>query len=177
MKLSQTLNYATIAFCTLLLSCYHANQKGNTAVDQATAVSGTQLQANKALVLKLYDALNDSNFTLAKTFVDPSFTHHYVKDSGFGHTTWAGFEKGYRMSLKAFPDWKLSPGTIVAEGEYVSVLLSGKGTQQGEFAGIPATNIKAGAPIMLLHQIRDGKITADWEIMNTASFLEQIKKQ
>ena len=80
------------------------------------------------------------------------------------------------MSQKAFPDWKLKPVNVVAEGEYVSVLLTGKGTQLGEFAGIPATNVKAIAPIMLLHQIKGGKIIADWEIMNSSAFLKQLKK-
>jgi len=136
-----------------------------------------QLQNNKALVLKLYQALNDTNWTVAKTLIDQDFKHHFVKDTGFGVTSWSGFEKGYRMSQKAFPDWKLTAINVVAEGDYVSVLLNGNGTHRGEFAGIPATNTKAGAPIMLLHQIKDGKIIADWEIMNASSFLEQLRKQ
>jgi len=179
MKIRYGLSSFAIAFCLLMVSCNNVGQKKTAAAGTLAQDSGiqVQLQHNKALVLKLYQALNDTDWTVAETLVDQDFKHHYVKDTGFGSTSWTGFEKGYRMSQKAFPDWRLTPINVVAEGEYVSVLLSGQGTHRGEFAGIPSTNKKAGAPIMLLHQIKNGKIIADWEIMNTSSFLEQLKKQ
>jgi len=144
----------------------------------ATAKSNElkKLEENKALVRKLYQALNDTNWKLARSLVSNDFKHHYVKDTGFGVLPWVGFEKGYRMSLTAFPDWKLSVKNMVAEGDYVSVLLTGSGTHLADFANIPATNKRAGAPIMLLHQIDNGKVVADWEIMNTGSFMDQLKK-
>ena len=170
--------FFVFASCMLFTACKNANSKqNNDANSLSTDTTNQQLQNNKALVLKLYQALNDTNWALAKTLVDENFEHHFVKDTGFGVTSWNGFEKGYRMSLKAFPDWKLTPINVVAEGDYVSVLLSGQGTHRDEFAGIPATNRKAGAPIMLLHQIKEGKIIEDWEVMNAGSFLEQLKRQ
>lgn len=178
MKISYRIRSAAIAVCIFMLSCNNVSSKRTTNADTLSRNSGIQLelQNNKALVLKLYQALNDTNWTVAKTLIDQDFKHHFVKDTGFGVTSWDGFEKGYRMSQKAFPDWKLTAINVVAEGEYVSVLLSGQGTHRGDFAGVPATNRKTGAPIMLLHKIKDGKIVADWEIMSTSSFLEQLKK-
>ncbi|RYY38602.1 MAG: hypothetical protein EOO08_13860 [Chitinophagaceae bacterium] len=155
-------------------SCHNVNPR-RTAASNASAAAQT-VEQNKAIVLQLYAALNDTNWVVARGLVDSGFQHHYVKDTGFGVTSWSGFERGYRASQQAFPDWKLRPVTVVAEGEYVSVLLVGQGTQRGDFAGIAATNRKAGAPIMLLHQLRNGKIIADWEVMNVASFVEQLKK-
>lgn len=173
------LEYYAIVFSILILSCGSVKSKNTTNVETLFLNSDVQLQLqnNKALVLKLYQALNDTNWAVAKTLVDQDFKHYFVKDTGFGVTSWSGFEKGYRMSQKAFPDWKLTVINIVAEGEYVSVLLTGQGTHLNDYTGIPATNIKAGAPIMLLHQLKDGKIIADWEIMNTSSFLGQLKRQ
>ncbi|KAA9327516.1 ester cyclase [Hymenobacter busanensis] len=86
---------------------------------------------NKQLVLKLYQALNDTNWALARTLIDKDFKHHFVKGTGFADVPWSGFEQGYRMSQQAFPDWKLTPIQVVAEGEYVSTLLSGQGTHLG----------------------------------------------
>ena len=65
---------------------------------------------------------------------------------------------------------------FVAEGAYISVLSKGDGTHRGDFVDVPATNMNTNAPIMLLHQVKDGKIIADWEIMNAGAFLEQLKK-
>lgn len=178
MKFNYGLESLAIVFSILMLSCgcVNSNKTNNKVALSQNSDVQAQLQNNKALVMKLYQALNDTNWAVAKTLVDQDFKHHFVKDTGFGVTSWSGFEKGYRMSQKAFPDWKLTVMNIVAEGEYISVLLKGEGTHLGDFAGVPATNKKAGAPIMLLHQVKDGKIIADWEIMNAGAFIEQLKK-
>ena len=167
-----------IAFCTLILSCGNVSPEKTSGTNalQDTSMQ-RQLQENKKLVLALYQSLNDTNWSAAKMLVDKDFKHHFVKDTGFGVTSWNGFEEGYRMSQKAFPDWKLAPVNVVAEGDYVTVLVMGNGTHQGEFAGLPATNKKVAAPIMVLHQIKNGKIVADWEIMNPNAFLGQLKKE
>jgi predicted ester cyclase len=161
----------------LTLSCY--NPGPNKVAKQS--VPGTVdkeklLRENKALVIKFYEALNDTNWSLAKTLIDKDYKHYFVKDTGFVFTSWNGFEQGYKKSHTAFPDWKLTPFKIIAEGDYVSVLLRAEGTHLGNFAGIPATKVKARAPIMLLHEIKEGKLIADWEIMNTALFLKQLKE-
>lgn len=179
MKIKYARPFFAIVSCILMVSCNNTNPKRTNNTDtlsQDSEIPKTP-QKNKALVLNLYQALNDTNWTVAKSCIHQDFKHHFVKDSAFGETTWAGFEKGYRMSHTAFPDWKLTVINVVAEGDYVAVLLNGQGTHQREFAGLPATYRKAGAPIMLLHKIKDGKIIEDWEIMNTSSFVEQLKKQ
>lgn len=145
--------------------------------DHERTVTKSAIEENKALILNFYKALNEFDFLLAQTMTAPGYKHYYVKDSGFGFLPWKGFEQGFKYSLKAFPDWKLTPITMVAEGEYVFVLLKGEGTHLGSFAGIEATNVKAGTPIMLLHQVREHKLIADWEMVNTNSFLEQLKKR
>ena len=177
MEITLFRKFFAIGICFVIFSCSHSQKTVNDYQSSESKSMERQLEANKTLVLKLYSALNDTNWTDAKKLIDPNFKHHYVKDSAFGVTNWNGFEKGFRMSQKAFPDWKLTPSQVVAQGEYVSVLLFGQGTHRGEFAGIPPTNRKVGAPIMLLHQIKEGKIVADWEIMNTSSFLEQLRKE
>jgi predicted ester cyclase len=171
-------SYIMAVFCWLsILACNnYASKKTVTDVSQ-NWVSNKQLEGNKAVVLLLYQALNDTNWAMAKTLVNKDYKHYFVKDTGFASIPWSGFEKGYRMSQNAFPDWKLTPLAMIAEGDYVSVLLKGEGTHLGSFAGIPATKLKASAPIMLLHQVKDGKIIADWEVMNSSAFLDQLKKQ
>ena len=171
-------SFFIIAICMLLAACKTTSRSVSPHAGVAAAsFNQQQLENNKSVVLKLYQALNDANFPLAQSLVATDFKHHYVKDTGFAAMSWAGFLKGYSMSQKAFPDWKLQTITMIAEGDFVSVLLSGTGTHLAEFAGIPATNVRASAPIMLLHQLKNGKIVADWEIMNSAAFLEQLRKQ
>ncbi|RZJ34898.1 MAG: hypothetical protein EOO51_07945 [Flavobacterium sp.] len=130
---------------------------------------------NKAVVLKLYQAINDKNWTAARSFVGDNYKHYYVKGPGFESTSWSGFEQGYKSSEKAFPDWQLSPVKVIAEGDFVSVLLTGAGTHTGDFAGIAATNKKVAMQMMIIHEVRNGKIIADWEMSNPQSFINQLK--
>ena len=153
-----------------------SNKMATNEPGKKTADNTGRIDENKALVLKFYQALSDTDWRLAYTLINKAYEHHYVADTGFASVGWKDFEKGYRASLKAFPDWKLTPLKVVADGEYVSVLLVGKGTHLGDFAGITATKIKASAPIMILHQVKDGKLIADWEIMNTGLFIKQLMK-
>jgi len=174
---SRCIVVATIFSSFLTLSCY--NPGPNTVVKQSvpgTVGKDKLLEENKALVRKFYEALSDTNWSLAKTLVHKDYKHYFVKDTGFASISWNGFEQGYKASHNAFPYWKLTPFKIIAEGDFVSVLLNAEGTHLGNFAGIAATNVKARAPIMLLHEIKEGKLVADWEIMNTALFLKQLKK-
>ena len=169
-----------VTFCCLLIfSCNNTNSRKDKKVNENAYMNLDNqklIESNKALVHKLYKSMNESNWAVAKTLVDKDYRHYYLKDTAFASIPWSGFEEGNRMSRKGFPDWSLTPIKVIAEGEYVSVLLQGHGTHRGEFAGIPATNIKASAPIMVIHQIRNGKIIADWEMSNTDLFLKQLKK-
>ena len=155
-----------------LVSCYSARTPETEISDKEKI-----LHENKMVVKKLYTAINESNWNVAKTLVDKDFKHYYVKDTAFAAMDWNGFERGNQMARKAFPDWQLNVLIIVAEGEYVSVLLKGQGTHLGAFAGIQPTNINASAPIMMLHQIKNGKIIADWEVANMDLFLKQLEKK
>jgi predicted ester cyclase len=158
--------------CCVLFAC---NDRGDEKTNVKVSLAVTSIEANKALVLKFYQALNDTNWALAGSMVDPAYKHYYVSDTGFASLPWSGFEQGYRSSLKAFPDWKLAPVKLVAEGDQVSVLLKAAGTHLGSFAGISPTRRKASAPVMLLHQLRNGKLIADWEVMNPGAFMSQLK--
>jgi predicted ester cyclase len=101
--------------------------------------------------------------------------HHYVVTStGFRALSWDQFRKGNQAAHKASPDWKISPLQIVVEGDRAAVLLIGRGTHVGSFAGEKPTGRSIALPITIFHQVRDGRLVADWEIADAAPLLETL---
>ena len=125
------------------------------------------LEANKALVRRFYAALSAGDYAAADSLVAPGYRHYVVGDTGFRAIDWAAFKAGNAGARQAFPDWTLTPELLVAEGEYVVALVAGRGTHRGDFVGIPATGRTTRLPIALVHQLRDGRLVADWEVANT----------
>lgn len=161
-------------FSIIISSCSNHPSQGHPANKPITT---NQLELhNKEIITSFYQALNDANWEKLRSLVSDSYRHYYAKDTGFNSIPWQSAEKGFKGVKNAFADWRLTPTKMIAEGEYVSVLLTGGGTHTGSFAGIAATNKLVKAPAMTIHQIKDGKIIADWELLDTGAFLEQLKR-
>jgi steroid delta-isomerase-like uncharacterized protein len=62
----------------------------------------------------------------------------------------------------------------VAEGELVVSRIVGRGTHEGEFLGMPATNREVETDGFVVHRIRDGKIVEYWSVVDVARVLQQV---
>lgn len=145
------------------------------ATGAPTGAHPASVEANKALVRRFYAALSAGDYAAADSLVAPGYRHHVVSDTGFRAIDWAAFKAGNAGARQAFPDWTLTPDLLVAEGEYVVALVTGRGTHRGSFAGIPATGRTTQLPLALVHQIRGGRLVADWEVVNAEPALRALR--
>lgn len=85
-----------------------------------------------------------------------------------------GFRQFVNVVRTAFPDLQFTIEDIVAEGDKVCVRYVGRGTQQGEFAGLPA----AGKPVQFagidLFRIAGGQFAEEWLMYDQLSLLQQL---
>ncbi len=75
---------------------------------------------------------------------------------------------------KAFPDYSIFVEDITAEGEFVFMHGTMKGTHLGEFHGIPATFRKVEFPIIVKYQVEGNKILNAWPMSDQMEFMEQL---
>ena len=134
-----------------------------------------ELEANKAVVRRFYAALNAGDYGEADALVAADYRHYVVSDTGFRSIGWTAFKAGNQGARGAFPDWTLGADLLVAEGEYVAALVIGRGTHRGEFAGVPATGRTVRVPITVIHQVRGGRLVADWEVANTEPSMRALR--
>ena len=130
--------------------------------------------SNRALVLAFHEAVGRGDYAQAETMLAPGYRHYAVSAEGFKPLTWDAFKRGNSAVRQAFPDWKNTPVRVVAEGDFVSLTLMGVGTHKAALAGEAVTGRVVTLPIAITHEVRDGKLVADWEVANTEPLMRAL---
>jgi predicted ester cyclase len=78
------------------------------------------------------------------------------------------------MMRAAFRDFAMTIEDMVAEGDKVFIRATMKGTQQGEFMGIPASGKQMAVPCADLVRISGGRILEHWGITDTGAMMRQL---
>src|ERR1700682_1196791 len=63
---------------------------------------------------------------------------------------------------------------LIAEGDKAAVLWTARGTQVGEFLGLPPTGTSSTLPGIDIHQLRDGRMAEHWDVVDMYGFLTQL---
>lgn len=81
------------------------------------------------------------------------------------------FMKGWHQ---AFPDLVVTVEQVIAEGDLVSVLWVGRGTNTGTGNGLPATGKSIQVRGITNWRIVDGKIREEWSAFDQLSLMTQL---
>jgi steroid delta-isomerase-like uncharacterized protein len=76
--------------------------------------------------------------------------------------------------LSAFAPCTFKIEDIVAEGDRVAVRWRSRGTQSGEFMGIPPTNRSYEIAGIDFHRLADGRMAEHWHVVDQLSQLQQL---
>ena len=79
--------------------------------------------------------------------------------------------RGYRA---AFPDLKLTVDIAIAEGEFVTVRWTARGTHKGDLFGIAPTGKQATVTGITIDRHAGGKIAESWTNWDTLGLLQQL---
>ncbi len=139
-------------------------------------MKGTNLmstEANKALLHRFFEEIfNQGNLSMADKIV----AEDYLNNSP------APGEQPGRAGLKdfaahlhaAFPDVHFHAEDQVGEGDRVVTRLTITGTQQGEFAGIPATGKAVSFEAINIHRVADGQVQEGWLSWDALGMMQQL---
>jgi steroid delta-isomerase-like uncharacterized protein len=78
------------------------------------------------------------------------------------------------MFRGAFPDLHFTIEEMVAEGDIVATRVTGHGTNDGPFMGMPATGREATWSSLGFFRVRDGKIVEHWGVPDLLGLLTQL---
>lgn len=131
-------------------------------------------QIDKENVRRLHERIfNKRDLKAVDELVAPNFVDHDALQ-GFDPGP-DGLRQMVRWLTSAFPDYQMTVDDVIADGDKVVLLISGSGTQQGEFMGIPATH-KHFDNYRQVHILRfqNGRATEHWAVRDEAGLMRQL---
>jgi predicted ester cyclase len=128
-------------------------------------------ERNKAIVHRVFtEILSQGKFEVAAEIYAKDFVNHgTAKDLGFDESQ--AEDHGWRA---AFPDLELNVEREIAEGDFVTVLWTGVGTNTGSGNGLNATGKKADGRGISIFRVVDGRIKEEWTETSQLLILRQL---
>jgi steroid delta-isomerase-like uncharacterized protein len=140
-----------------------------------TTVKGAQAMAveeNKAVIRRYYeDVLNAGDIDALEELAVAQYDE---RDPLPGQATGReGLRQRVEMLRSAFrPHFTIED--IIAEQDKVVVRWTNRGTQVGEFMGMPATGKSFTIAGIDIHRLRDGKMAEHWHVVDQLAQLQQL---
>ena len=127
---------------------------------------------NKAIARRFYDAVNDGKLEIIDEVIDGNLIEH----EGFPGLPPGreGVRQFFQMVRTAFPDFSMTIEDMVAEGDKVFIRATMKGTQRGEFVGIPVSGKQMAVPFADILRFSGGRAVEHWGITDTGAMMRQL---
>ena len=154
---------AAIALLTASIWCLGASVA---RADLATA------ERNKAVARRVFDEIfNEKRADVAAQIYAPDFVNHGLhRDASLAEDQAAA-----QGEVKAFPDLRMTVERIVAEGDYVTVLWTFRGTHTAwGYGGLPPTGARIEMRGITIWRVIDGKLHDEWTSFNATSAYMQV---
>jgi len=129
---------------------------------------------HRALFSRWFEELwNKKNYSITHELVADEFTAHGAggQDIKQGPDGVAGMVKVWHQ---AFPDGRMTMDDIITEGEMSVIRMTFRGTQTGEFYGIPASNKKVEVTSIGIDRVVGGRIHEGWGELNMLGMMQQM---
>ncbi len=126
-------------------------------------------QVNKAVARRVYEeGLSQGRFEVP-------YTKNFVGRGGgtatFTHDDGMREARGWRV---AFPDLNVKVDLMIAEGDYVTVRWTARGTNTGAAMGIPATGKSVQTSGTAIFRFEDGAIAEEWVAADAIGLRRQL---
>lgn len=129
-------------------------------------------EENKALLRRFIEIWNTGDLAMADEFVSAGLMDHSLPPglpAGL-----AGFKLLVGGFRAAFPDLRITIDDLMAQGDKAAARVTFRGTQQGEFQGIPATGKSFTMGAIGILRFKAGEIVEHWATLDLLGLLTQL---
>ena len=127
---------------------------------------------NEAIVRSFYEPFNTGDTSIYDTILAEDWVDHPLSPGQQpGRAGFPPVIEGFRM---VFPDLTITNEDVIVAGDKVTVRSTGRGTQQGEFLGIPPAGKQVEFMTIDIHRIENGLIVETWHIEDYLTLLSQL---
>lgn len=132
--------------------------------------------SNKAMFVRLHDAMNSGDMELISKTIDEVFEPD-VRISTPLPIDARGAEalkQVWTTLLRAYPDLHVAIEDLIAEGDKVVSRQVVTGTHQGEYMGRPATGRSVTYNEIFIFRFVDGRIAETWGVVDVLAQMRQL---
>jgi steroid delta-isomerase-like uncharacterized protein len=131
------------------------------------------VEENKAIYRRFVDEIiNQGNFALVDQLFAANYVDHNAPPGAPGGLE--GVKAVFALFRTGFPDVHFTIDRMVGEGDKVATWVTGHGTNNGSFMGIPPSGKEATWASTGIFRVVNGKIVEHWGTPDLASLLQQI---
>ena len=129
-------------------------------------------EQNKRTVLESIRGIDAQNFDSLRDLWAEDFSCHSLDmPEPFGREETIKYIQAFYSAL---PDNTHDIHNIIAEGDFVAVMLTNSATHQEDFGGIPATGNRVSFAGMHLVKVLDGVVVEWWVLDDNLGFMQQL---
>lgn len=131
-------------------------------------------EKNTAAMRRFYDeVMGKGNLKAIDELVADNFVDHYVPDPKMPGNK-AGLNQTMSMFRTAFPDLQITVEDLIAKGDKVWAYTTMRGTNKGEFMGMPATGKKVEVKGFDIVRFVNGKAVEHWGLNDDLGMMQQL---
>jgi len=127
-------------------------------------------EENKAVILRLYDLINQKQLDAYYELYAPDFIDH----ASTGDRSLEQMKQFEAMATAAFPDAKFTVDNMVAEGDKVAFQVHCRMTHKGTFRGVAPTGKKIEVINTHIVKIVANKVMEWWGTMDNLGMMQQL---
>jgi steroid delta-isomerase-like uncharacterized protein len=162
-----------VSLVILLCFAFACQNKAEKAELERFRAQAKLEEQNKDIASREWEAWSKGDFEAFKEVVAPEFVWYMPSSSAKSLSREETIEFGKRMH-NGYPDVTFSIEEMFAVGDRVIVRYIMRGTNQGEFEGIPATGKKIEIGGIMIHRIKNGKTVEDREEADMFGLMQQL---
>lgn len=127
------------------------------------------LEENKAIVIKMLEAVNNQDLAVLDDLVIPDYVNQTMR-----LTSREEFKKALSAQFSGFPDVHRIIEDIIAERDKVWVWVKITGTHTGKYRGLAPTGKKFVMAAVPMYRVVEGKIIEGWSVWDRLGLFKQL---
>ncbi len=129
-------------------------------------------EQSKQVALDLSRAIMNGEWDKVDALLADDFVYIGDDKPALNKAQYVGFMRNMLCAAMTQMDMKFL--RVVAEGDMVAVDYTNDMTHSGAFFGIPATGKRVHATGQFMREVKNGKVTAEWQTTNSSGLMQQL---
>ncbi|OHD14920.1 MAG: hypothetical protein A2086_02440 [Spirochaetes bacterium GWD1_27_9] len=160
------MNLKILIFSTIILILTFTGCKTNLKTGE------DKMEKNKEIALGVSKSIMSGDWDKVNQLLDDNFTYIGDGNPPMNKQQYIGFMKNVLCTSMTEMDMKFL--RVIGEGELVAVDYTNEMTNSGSFMGIPATGKRILATGMFIREVKNGKVTAEWQTTNMFGLMKDL---